>query len=254
MHNGRLDNIVIILVGTKYPGNIGSAARAMQNMGLRHLRLAAPQCPVNDEAQRMARRATDILGQIRVFRSLRSALRGVRLVVGTTGKTGGHRQHACNARSLAPRILRLAESQKVGIVFGPEDTGLVDEDLLLCQLLARIPTDPGAHSINLAQAVMLVCYELHLSRLEREPSRIPKLASVEEVEAMYQQLEKALREIGFLHADNARHMMFRLRRLLGRAGLEHSDVTILRGIARQVAWYSSSRLEAQRKAENPPPG
>jgi tRNA/rRNA methyltransferase len=241
MRRGKLDNIVIILVGTKYPGNIGSAARAMQNMGLRHLHLAAPECAINDEARRMARRATNILGAARVFRSLRSALRGVRLVVGTTGKTGGHRQQARSPRSLAPGILRLAETQRVGIVFGPEDTGLVDEDLLLCHLLARIPTDPGAHSINLAQAVMLVCYELYLSRSEHEPSCIPKLASVEEVEAMYQQLERALREIGFLHDENARHMMFRLRRLLGRAGLEHSDVTILRGIARQVAWFGSKR-------------
>jgi TrmH family RNA methyltransferase len=251
MGDGRLDNIVIVLVGTKYPGNIGSAARAMQNMGLRHLRLAAPQCAISEEAQRMARRATGILDKTRVFRSLRSALRGVRLVIGTTGKTGGHRQHACNPRSLAPRILRLAETQKVGIVFGPEDTGLVDEDLLLCQLLARIPTDPRAHSINLAQAVMLVCYELRLARLEHEPSRVLKFASVDEVEAMYQQLEKALREIGFLHDENARHMMFRLRRLLGRAGLEHSDVTILRGIARQAAWFGSRRLGAQRKVDNP---
>jgi tRNA/rRNA methyltransferase len=236
-----LENVVIVLVGTKYPGNIGSAARAMQNMGLRHLRLAAPQCLINEEAARMARKGTVILESTRVYRSLHSALRGIRLVVGTTGKSGGQRAQAYNPRSLAPRVLRHAETQKVGIVFGPEDTGLVDDDLLLCQLLVRIPTDPHAHSLNLAQAVMVLCYELFLSQLRREPSRVPKLASTAEVEAMYGQLERALRDIGFLHDENARHMMFRLRRLLGRAGLEHSDTTIIRGIARQIAWFGSKQ-------------
>ncbi len=234
-----LDNIVIILAGTKHAGNIGSAARAMHNMGLSRLRLAAPRCAIDEEARRMACRAADILDTARVYDSLRCALRGLRLVVGTTGKTGGRREQACTPRSLAPRILRAAEVQQVGIVFGPEDTGLVDDDLLLCQMLLRIPTDPRARSINLAQAVMIVCYELRRCRLDRSRERPVPLATVEESEAMYAQLEKALRRIGFLHDENARHMMFRLRRLFGRAGLQHSDVAMLRGIARQIAWFGS---------------
>jgi len=238
---GKLDNVIVILVGAKYPGNIGSAARAMQNMGLAQLRLAAPQCAINEEAERMARAGLQVLRQARCYRSLRSALRGVSLVVGTTGKAGGYRREAHNPRSLAPRILKYAAGQKVGIVFGPEDTGLVDDDLLLCHLLVRIPTAPQAPSINLAQAVMLVSYELFLCQLEREPSRITRLASVLQVEAMHEQLERALRSIGFLHDENARHMMFRLRRLFGRAGLEQPDVSILRGIARQIAWYERKR-------------
>jgi tRNA/rRNA methyltransferase len=100
----------------------------------------------------------------------------------------------------------------------------------------RIPTQSQAHSINLAQAIMVVSYELYLGHLAYEPSRVPELASVQQVEAMYGQLEAALRTVGFLHDENARHMMFRLRRLLGRAGLERTDVGILRGIARQIAW------------------
>jgi tRNA/rRNA methyltransferase len=236
-----LNNIVIILVGTKHAGNIGSAARAMHNMGINSLRLARPQCRIDEEALRMARSGASVLNSARSYRSLASALRGIRFVVGTTGKSGGNRDQTVSARALASLMLSHAKRQKVGIVFGPEDTGLVDDDLLRCQLLMRIPTHPQAHSINLAQAVMLVGYELYLGNLECEPARVPVLAPVEEAEAMYAQLEAALRTIGFLHDENARHMMFRLRRLLGRAGLEHSDLGVLRGIARQIAWFGTHR-------------
>ncbi len=231
-----LNNIEIILVGTKYAGNLGSVARAMHNMGLSSLRLAAPKCSIDEEAHRMARDRNPVLASARSYRSLGSALRGIKLVVGTTGKSGGNREHTDSARILVPLILAHAAKRKVGIVFGPEDTGLVDEDLLRCQRLLRIPTHSQAHSINLAQAVMIVSYELYLGHLECQPERVPVLAGLDQVEAMYEQLEAALRTIGFLHDENASHMMFRMRRLLGRTGLERSDVGILRGIARQIAW------------------
>ena len=239
MTDNRLENIAIILSGTKHPGNIGSVARAMHNMGLTDLRLSTPQCAVNEESDRLARSGRGILERSRRFHSLDSALRGIHLLVGTTGKCGGNRSQCHTPRALAPLVLAHADQQKVGILFGPEDTGLVDEELLKCQMLIRIPTDPGAASLNLAQAVMITAYELYLAHLEHEPARIPKLASIQQAEAMYDQLEKALLVIGFLHPQNARHMMFAIRRMLGRAGLEPKDVGILRGIARQIHWYGS---------------
>jgi len=234
-----LKNVVVVLVGTKYPGNLGSVARAMNNMGLANLRLAAPKCSRDAEAMRMARSGGRLLSNARSCSSLKSALRGTPLVIGTSSKTGGKRQESFNPRALAPKILDHAARQKVAVVFGPEDTGLVDHDLMLCHLLLRIPTDRRGRSINLAQAAMIVCYELFMGQLEREPSRAPRLASVEQVESMYGQLEEALRDIGFLHEANARHMMFRFRRFFGRAGLEKSDVSILRGVARQIGWFGS---------------
>jgi tRNA/rRNA methyltransferase len=180
------------------------------------------------------------------FRSLKTALRGIHLLIGTTGKSGGYRAKAHAPRSLSPKILDYVSRQKVGIVFGPEDTGLVDSDLKLCQLLMRIPTQRKAHSINLAQAVMIVCYELFLGEPIHFNTSAPKLASLEQIEAMYSQLERALLEIGFLQPQNARHMMFALRRMLGRADLERSDVGILRGIARQIDWYASKSTSGSR--------
>ncbi|MDR1726715.1 MAG: RNA methyltransferase [Acidobacteriota bacterium] len=241
-----LDNVVVILVGTKHPGNIGSAARALANMGVKRLVLAAPRCEVNEESQRLAKAGADVLASAKAYPSLRAAVAGVGLLVGTTGKEGGYRAGAATPRALAPRILAHAAGQDVGIVFGPEDTGLVDEDLRLCQLLVRIPTDRDARSLNLAQAVMIVAYELMLGSLAREPGRALKLARVEQVEAMYAQLEAALLEIGFLQPQNAQHMMFALRKLLGRAGLESSDVGVLRGIARQIGWCAKKQGRASK--------
>jgi TrmH family RNA methyltransferase len=249
MQDDRLDNLYFILVGTKHPGNIGSAARAMANMGLSRLRLAAPQCTIDAEADRMAKAGTDILTRALVFQSLGEAVADLGFLVGTTGKTGGNRAKTHSPRNLASQVLQHAENQKTGIVFGPEDTGLVDEDLLPCQMLIRIPTHPRARSLNLAQAVMVVAYELFLSHLGAEPARSARLASVGQVEAMYFQLEKSLLQIGFLHEQNSRHMMFALRRLLGRASLQPADVGVLRGIARQIAWYGNrhSRSEPTEK-------
>ena len=238
-----LENVAIILAGTKYAGNIGSAARAMYNMGLKRLILAAPQCTINDESYRLAKAGKGILDDAKTCRSVKSALRGIRFLVGTTGKSGGYRSSSHAPRELVPKILSHAVQQKVGILFGPEDTGLIDRDLRLCQLLIRIPTQFKANSINLAQAVMIVSYELLLGSLELESNRVPRLASVQQIESMYAQLEKALLDIGFLHSKNSKHMMFAVRRLLGRAGLEPSDVGMLRGIARQIGWYAGTKKQ-----------
>jgi len=235
---GKLDNVIIVLVGTKYAGNLGAVARAMANMGLSQLRMVRPVCSIDAEAIRMARSGKSILAAARRCRTLRGALRGVGLVVGTTARTGGNRPEFHTPRDLAPGVLDLAQAGKAAIVFGPEDTGLVDDDILLCHRLVRIPTVSAARSLNLSQAVLLVCYELFLAQYDREPRLVPKPAGVQELEAMYGHLEDALRKIGFLHEKNARHMMFSLRRILGRVALESADAALLRGIARQIDWFS----------------
>src|SRR5262245_57603983 len=121
-----LDRVAIILVGTKHAGNVGAVARAMTNMGLSDLRLVAPRCTVDEEAARRARAGTPLLERARRFRSLRSALRGVHLAVGTTARTGGNRREVSPPRALVPRVLEAAGPGRSALVFGPEDTGLVD--------------------------------------------------------------------------------------------------------------------------------
>jgi TrmH family RNA methyltransferase len=123
-----VENVAIILVGTKHPGNIGSAARAMCNMGLKRLLLAAPQCTISEESYRMAKAGSSILDSAKTYRSLKSALRGIHFLVGTSGKSSGYRTQAYSPREMVPRILDHAAQQKVGILFGPEDTDRLTSD------------------------------------------------------------------------------------------------------------------------------
>jgi tRNA/rRNA methyltransferase len=125
------------------------------------------------------------------------------------------------------------------LLFGPEDSGLSNEDLRLCHRLVTIPTDPAYTSLNVAQAVLLCCYEVFLAAQEEASTPLRPLAIAERQELMYEKLKGALLKVGFLHGDNPDHIMFALRRILGRAGLEDRDVRILLGMARQIEWYAS---------------
>lgn len=250
MPKSPLLNISVVLVGTKHPGNLGSVARAMHNMGIGRLRLAAPRCGIDEESARLAKAGLPVLERARIFENVAAAVADLHYVVGTTAKRGGYRARATAPRLLAPSILDRARTQKAGILFGPEDTGLVDADLRLCQRLVRIPTAPRAGSLNLSHAVLAVCYELFTARKGTSPARTAGLAPSDQIEAMYAQLERSLLEIGFLHPQNARHMMFTLRRLFGRAGLEPAEVSVLRGLARQFAWFGSQRKPSRSRAES----
>jgi tRNA/rRNA methyltransferase len=143
-------------------------------------------------------------------------------------------------RTLAPQIVSLAANNRVALVFGPEESGLTNEDLRICHRLVTIPTSPSYASLNMAQAVLLCCYEVFLAAREEKLPPECSLAVAEQQELMYERLKQALLQVGFLHKDNPEHIMFALRRIFGRAGLEERDVRILLGMARQIEWYANS--------------
>ncbi|MBR4603572.1 MAG: RNA methyltransferase, partial [Kiritimatiellae bacterium] len=146
-----LDNIQVVLVGTLYTGNVGSACRAMANMGIRHLRLAAPNLQNSlDEGERLAVHATDILAAREEFATFEEAVADCVAVVGTTAREGLYRQHVKAPRDCAPDLLSIAETGPVALVFGREDKGLLNEEIARCTHLVRIPVDAGYTSINLA--------------------------------------------------------------------------------------------------------
>jgi tRNA/rRNA methyltransferase len=143
-------------------------------------------------------------------------------------------------RALAPQIVAATTSNRVALVFGPEDNGLSNDDLRCCHRLLTIPTDAAYPSLNIAQAVLLCCYEIFLAARDSVAAEPQSLATVDRQELMYEKLKHALLKIGFLHSDNPEHIMFALRRIFGRAGLEDRDVRILLGMARQIAWYADA--------------
>ena len=166
MLSDPLRNIGIVLVRPQYAGNIGSVCRAMKNMGLSRLILVSPeQDPLSAEARMMATSARDILQKAKIFPSLEDALRGFRWIAGTSARRGINRGPFISPREVSAEILQHARSIPVAILFGPEDRGLTNRELDPCHALIQVPTHSGLSSLNLAQAVMLVGYELYLASL-----------------------------------------------------------------------------------------
>ena len=234
---GDLDNIRIVLVGTLYGGNVGSACRAMSNMGIRHLRLVAPDAALDwAEAEKMAVHADDVLAARETFATLGEAVADCVAVVGTTARRGLYRQHALTPRETAAAVAPLAATGPVAIVFGREDCGLHNEEVACCTHLVQIPTAAYA-SLNLAQAVMVMVYELFLAAGSFEPVREKSPPAPAALKArMIGIWRDYLGEIGFMEPAMADLMMAAMSRIFSRGALTVDDVRILMGVVRQSRW------------------
>ncbi len=247
-----LDNIAIVLVKPQFAGNMGAVSRAMKNFGLSRLILVSPgQDPFSEEGRMMATSARDILERAELFSTSAEALKDFRWIAGTSARKGRNRGPFITPREICPEIITHARKIPVAILFGREDKGLTNEELAPCHALITLPTHSGLRSLNLAQAVMLVCYELHLTSLSNSPgqSLLPPLAEFQKAEGMYAHLEELLLRIGFLDPKNPKRIMHTMRRIFSRANLSDRDVAILRGIFRQLEWYATQRKEEIQNAD-----
>jgi tRNA/rRNA methyltransferase len=248
-----LKNLRIVLVSPLYSGNVGSVCRAMKNMGFSNLAVVAPNGPWDlNEVKKMAIHAGDLFDKRKEFPTLAEAVAYCGLVIGTTARRGLYREHAQTPREFAPRILTASKKTKVAIVFGPEDNGLSNENILLCTHLMRIPSSTKYASLNLAQAVMVCCYELYVASGLWEPvvERSAEAPSAMR-ERMYDLWREALLTIGFMEEDKADHMMLGLKRVLGRGLLTEKDIRILTGMARQTRWAGDELRKVKRKSGYP---
>lgn len=230
-----------VLVEPRFAGNVGAAARAMKNLGFRRLILVQPGCDPHDrEARMMAVEAGEILDGAEIHDDLDAALAGAHTVVGTSRRTGKHRQPHWRLDQLAPELVALAARGELAIVLGREDHGLTDEELDRCTHLVHFSASDDYPSFNLAQSVLLVAYELRLAGLEPPEARVTDgPADHESREGMYRHLGQAFLAIGFLTRDSAEPIMRRLRRMLGRAEMNAEEVRLLRGVARQTLWLAA---------------
>lgn len=233
----NLDHISIVLVGTRYPENIGAAARAMRNMGIKKLVLIEPRNPDPARISKMATHtALDVVEQMTVCESLKEALADINYVVGTTARLGGQRKVVSSPTKLARRLISISHENQIAILFGPEDRGLTNADIRNCDILVNIPTAEFA-SLNLAQAVMIMCYELFAFSRDKPGEFAPRLANRHELEAMYEQLKDVMMRISFINPDNPDYFMNNLRHFGSRMQLRAKEVSIIRGICRQINWY-----------------
>jgi tRNA/rRNA methyltransferase len=195
----------------------------------------------------MAVHARDLVRGAARVASVAAAVGDCALVVGTTCRNGPYRAGAESPDRLAPLLLEAAAHGPVAVLFGPEDHGLTNDDLRVCQRLIAIETSPDYSSLNLAQAVLVVCYELRRAALSGQSApQEATPATAADVQRMYQHLQQALLSIGFLHPQNPEHIMFALRRLFGRTTLEDHEIRILLGIARQIEWAAAQRSRVAR--------
>ena len=236
-------SIRIVLVGTTHPGNIGACARAMKNMGISDLALVDPRHFPHDDATARASGAQDILDNAQVVSTLKEAISDCVYVAGASARARAISWPMLEPRECAAKLVEESASGTVAAVFGPEKSGLSNEDLDHCDVLLTIPTDPGFSSLNLAMAVQVISYELRLAgRDDDTPEFEPDapLATSEELEYFYEHLERVLTDIRFLDPDNPRTLMRRLRRLFIRARPDKNEVGILRGILTAVDRKGSS--------------
>jgi len=227
----------IVLVDPQTPENIGMAARAMKNCGLSRLVLVRPTDFRSAAAYRPAMEAYPLLEAAEVFPDLLPAIAGSRMVVGTTRRAGRDRRPLLTPADWIRDFLPRAAGEEVSILFGPESDGLPREAIDRCDVLITLPGHPGSSSFNLAQAVLLVAYEIfRASSAFTLEERRPDLATTQSREELYRHLEAVLLRVGFLHENNPGRVLSTLRRLFGRACLEEREVRILRGILSQVEW------------------
>ena len=232
----RLGRIRIVLSRTSHPGNIGAAARAMLTMGLTRLVLCAPGHFPHPEATARATGASELLKRADVKPTLDAALADCIYTVGLSARP----------RELAGRVLTIREASHetighaaegdVALVFGTEMSGLTNDELARCSVVATIPANPRYSSLNVAAAVQIAAYELRLAAAVAEAWRAPQFAPATHAdrEALFAHAEKTLAALHFLNPERPRRLLPRLRRLFARTGLEHEEVNLLQGILARV--------------------
>ncbi len=229
------NSIRFVLVRTSHPGNIGAAARAIRTMGFERLELVAPHRFPHADAIALASGAVGVLDAARVTPMLVDAVADCTLVLGCTARARAVQLEQLSPREAVARALDAAAHGPVAIVFGNERTGLENDELMSCHAAVRIPSVADFPSLNLAQAVQVLAYELRLAQLEREPQTGAERSSdppatAEQLEHLFAHLAQMLDDIDFHKGRSPVTINKRLRRLFLHARLDQREVRILRGI------------------------
>ena len=224
------DNIYFILVRTRFASNLGSAVRAMKNMGFERLVLVRPECEIGAEARAYAMKGAEILDRALFLPDLEAASRHVGVLVGATGRFRESRPSLVDCRSLAQEMAGQFSASSVGIAFGCEENGLSREELRLCHWLLQIPTGSDYPVMNLAQAVAVVAYELNLAFAPAPSEQLLHEADADENRRFLEFVEERIGQAALPPDVEVARLMRRLRRIAARARLEKEDINLLRDL------------------------
>lgn len=233
-----LRGLRVVLVEPSHPGNIGAVARAMRNMGLSELWLVAPRRFPDPECSARAAGADAVLDAARVVATLDAALADCVAVYGCSARERGIPMPTLEPRQAAAEIISTLPTGPVGLVFGRERTGLHNDEIARCRVQVAIPADPEFPSLNLAQAVQVLSYELRLAALDGriEAAALEPPATAGELEGLFGHLAEALELFDFHKGRNPDAALTKLRRLFQRARLQAAEVRLLRGILAEAQY------------------
>ena len=229
------DNVFFVLIETMESGNIGASARALKNLGFSRLELVSPGKFPSEEAGWFAHGAGDILNRTRLHSELTSALSGKSVVIGTTQRPGKKRGLVYPVRDAAERIRSLSKHNRIALLFGREDRGLTNEETAACSFMIRIPASSEHPSFNLAQAVLLIAYELSYGDHSVAPT--PAVINSEEFSSLFERLRATMKMAGYKAKgirDNEDQVMNHLKRLIARSGITEREARMLHGIISQM--------------------
>lgn len=233
-----LSNIRVVLVGTSHPGNIGSTARAMKTMGLSNLYLAEPRVEPDGQSIALAAGASDILKNLTTVDSLDEAIADCSLVIATSARCRTLDWPMLDPRQAGEKLSLESIKGPVAIVFGRENHGLSNEELQKCNYHVFIPANPEYSSLNLAQAVQIICYETRVAHLALSEAPVAttdeEYPLAEDLERFFVHLESTLSNTGFVIKNHPGNVMTKLRRLYTRARIEAQEMNILRGILTSI--------------------
>ncbi|MFH0781205.1 MAG: RNA methyltransferase [Pseudomonadota bacterium] len=237
-----LSHLAIVLVRPKIPENIGAAARIAWNMGITRLIIIRDDLPEREAMAKMAtHKAAHLIDNLEIYPNLAEALVDFSIVVGTTARRGRQRSVEKTPRELVDTLLPLLATNQVAILFGPEDTGLSNDDLKYCQMSSAIPTADFS-SLNLAQAVAIHCYEIYhgVVHAQKNMAPAPQLATSHELESMYAYLEESLYSIDFLNEVSHIYWMTNIRRFFSRITLTSKDANIVRTVCKKLLLHQKN--------------
>ncbi len=239
----QLAGVRVVLVRPKYGENVGGAARVAHNMGISRLVVVASERPEQAAMEKMAtHHAKDLITNLTLVPTLAEAVADCAWVVGTTARQGRQRFFLENPARMVEHLLPKLAHNRVALVFGPEDCGLSNAELELCNATVTIPTADFS-SLNLAQSVGVLCYELFSTMMARKGNvpAAPALASSRVLAAMYDDLVKTLGAIGYLQESDLGHWRHNLSHFFNRVGLRGREVKFIKGMCQQVQWLAAGR-------------
>jgi len=240
---GRLlDNVQVVLVEPQVPGNVGSSARAIKNMGLSKLVVVKPWFKDHPQSRYMAHSSEDILDNARYVDSVSEAVADSVLVLGTTRRKR-HNTPFMDPRQASEEILTALESGPVSILFGREDKGLTNDELKCCHIHITIPSSEKQPSLNLSQAVMAMAYELYMTSCPAPEQKLD-LATANDLKGMYDHLLESLITLGLRQWNDGDNYMKSLRRVFSRTKMEKRDVSTIHKFCGEIDKYTA-RLRAE---------